>query len=561
MICIFASISFCGKAYSNVTHLYKDTGCQIKVDYPKNIYSNHDLDILPNEKTDISDKINHFIDTVASPAMLVFETGEYIFETPLVLKSDIILSGYNSDLTNFIFDFDGNAKSCININGNANSGFTKLDLPPQLGNKTLITTISNNLKTGDLIEIRQSNGVWDSKPADWAKNSVGQYLTVESISQDTIHTNESVYIDYDANLSPEIRKINPIENVIIQYLKIERLDEPESGAGYNINISKAYNCLVRGIESYKSVGSHIMISGSKNCEVNGSYIHDAFTFDGSGTRGYGVTLNDHCSDCKVENNILRRLRHAIVAKHGANGNVISYNYALETKRSEPIPDFAGDIQLHGHYAYANLIESNIVNNIWIDDYWGPSGPRNIFLRNRTLLYGFFCSSSTTDSLIILANEITGKGFTYGLFSVQGSYHQIYNNNIKGNIEHTDTTEKYLHHSMLYTTEPDFWDIFDPFPSIGYPYYDEFTIPAKNRYESENRKTYGEYLPTDVAEYRPDEYSNIYEILKAREEQEVSVYNYLGKEIYKGKCIDLDLLGLKIRILFIRLDNKLYKVLI
>jgi hypothetical protein len=40
-----------------------------------------------------------------------------------------------------------------------------------------------------------------------------------------------------------------------------------------------------------------MIENSTNIEVRSSYFHDAFTYDGSGTRGYGVTINNHSGHC------------------------------------------------------------------------------------------------------------------------------------------------------------------------------------------------------------------------------------------------------------------------
>jgi hypothetical protein len=126
------------------------------------------------------------------------------------------------------------------------------------------------------------------------------------------------------------------------------------------------------------MGAHVMIEYSKNIEVSGCYIHHSFGYDGSGTRGYGVCLRQHASDCLVENNFFRFLRHAMMVKEGANGNVFGYNYSIEPNRSEPIADFSGDISLHGHYAFANLFEGNIVQNIIIDQFWGQSGPHNTF---------------------------------------------------------------------------------------------------------------------------------------------------------------------------------------
>ncbi len=537
----------------------RDYGLHHSISSDIPIYKASELNFDNLGKTDNSAIFNDFIDSVDSPAMLLFETGTYLFRAPVRLKSNIIISGYDSQQSTLLFDFSGTAKSCININGTAESNFTSLSEPPKRNTKYLISKDIPDLQSMDFIELRQQNGAWDTNPADWAKHSVGQYLTIDHCSEDTIFTKEKILLDYDSGLNPEYRRVFPIQNVVIQYLKLERIDNPEVASAYNINLSKAYNCAIRGVESAKSVCSHVMITGSKNIEVTGSYFHDAFAYDGSGTRGYGVTLNDHTSDCKVENNIFRHLRHAMVCKHGANGNAIAYNYALETNRSEPISDFSGDIQLHGHYSYANLIESNIVQNIWIDEYWGPSGPYNTFLRNRTELYGFFNTSSDTDSLLIIANEISGKSFTQGLFNIQGEGHLITYNNIKGNLDNDDFSADSLPISLIYNTTPAFWDIPDDFPSIGYPNsINDFTIPAKNRYISLEKKTVGAYIPTGITGEATANTFDLQTALRTNPNKRIALYNYAGELIYTGLCKDLNLSDLNSFLFFIEIEGKFCK---
>ncbi len=111
--------------------------------------------------------------------------------------------------------------------------------------------------------------------------------------------------------------------------------------------------------------------------------------------------------------VKRNLRHAMMVKTGANGNVFSYNYSKNVRRSEWPNNYGGDISLHGHYSYANLFEGNIVQNIMIDHYWGPSGPLNTFFRNRAELYGIIMTGgdpTTSDMQNFVGNEITNNGF-------------------------------------------------------------------------------------------------------------------------------------------------------
>jgi len=463
-----------------------------------NIITSAQLGLDNTGNKDNTAKVNKAIDTAAKPLMLLFEPGIYLFNGTIKLKSEVCISGYSSQNTFFKFDMLKKAAHCFAVSGSAGSEFADVSGGFFRGSNFLITQANELFDKGDYIELRQENGDWDSNPATWAEYSIGQILKINDKINDTLFFDEQLRINYTASLHPQIRKINPVENCIIRYLNIERIDLPATGAPYNILFSFAVNSAVYGVESNKSVGSHIMITLSKNITVSGSYIHDGFIFDGSGTKGYGITLNNHASDCLIENNIFKYLRHAMMVKHGANGNVFAYNYSREPNRSEPVADLSGDISLHGHFAYANLFEGNIVQNIITDDFWGPSGPLNTFFRNRAELYGIISTSDKSDSMNYVGNETTNSAPLMGQFYIKGKEHYLFGNNINGTITPAGT-ENFTQKSIFYHTTPDFWDISAPFPSIGIPNdLGEYTIPAKYRYENKDKKTVGEYIPVHVA---------------------------------------------------------------
>ena len=94
---------------------------------------------------------------------------------------------------------------------------------------------------------------------------------------------------------------------------------------------------------------------------------------------------------------------------GTNGNIYSYNYSLQQKRTEIPSDAAGDIVLHGNYPYANLFEGNIAQNVGGDASHGRNGPANVFFRNRAMHYGIAFTSGSGDSSIVMYNEVTATG--------------------------------------------------------------------------------------------------------------------------------------------------------
>ena len=417
------------------------------------------------------------------PGIVNFPSGSYLIEESISIPSEVILRGVDSLSTHILIDFDGEPQNALNISGSPASEFQPVVSGYNEGSTSLAVEDASVFQVGDYAELIQDNGAWYTESADWAENSVGQILKITAINGNTLTVEHPLRIDYNDTLNPRIRKIDPVINTAIEQLRIERLDEPQEGAGSNISVNLAANVRIKDIESDKSVGSHINVHRSTQVWLTGSYIHHAFTYDGSGTRGYGITLSLHTGECLIDNNVFEKLRHAMMVKTGSNGNVFGYNYSREPYRSETIHDYSGDVSLHGHYAFANLFEGNIVQNIFIDHYWGASGPYNTFFRNRAQLYGFVITEYEypTDRQNIVGLEITNTDFLYGLYQINGQDHYEYGNNVTGDFEpfYTDS----LPDSSYYlTNEPDFWNISDPWPSIGVPVeYNTWSIPAKERY--------------------------------------------------------------------------------
>ncbi|MCF8302434.1 MAG: glycoside hydrolase family 55 protein [Bacteroidales bacterium] len=451
---------------------------------PSTILNVMDFGATGNGQQDDWDAVISAIDSLqGNPGVVYFPEGTFLLQSPLNLPSNVILRGTGADSTAIYFDLNQQPQNCIVISGQAGGSFVPVTGGLEKGSSSLTLDNASGFSTGDYAELRQENGDWDSDPAPWAEKVVGQMVKITGINGQTITIDQPLRIDYEPELNPEIRKIEPARNIGIECMKIHRADSVPAGAGDNITMNMAVNCWVIGVESYKSVSSHIGVVTSKNIELSGNYIHHAFTYDGSGKRGYGITLNNHSSDCLIENNILRHLRHAMMVKTGANGNVFAYNYSIEPHRPEFPSDAGGDISLHGHYAFANLFEGNIVQNIIIDHYWGPSGPYNTFFRNRAELYGIiFTSSETeTDHQNLVGNEVTNTQWFHGLYNLSGEGHFEYGNNVKGTIipsgtdDLTDTT-------YFYEQQPEFWTVTDNWPTIGIPNeLDSGTIPAESRY--------------------------------------------------------------------------------
>ncbi len=123
---------------------------------------------------------------------------------------------------------------------------------------------------------------------------------------------------------------------------------------------------MRRCETTNTARGHIWANFSRHITIVENHVHRSFSYGGGGA-GYGIVAGNIATDYLITDNILHHLRHALMVKRGANGNVFSYNYSFE-RRCDPEGDrLLCDISLHGHYPYQNLLEGNVVEFIELDD--------------------------------------------------------------------------------------------------------------------------------------------------------------------------------------------------
>jgi type IX secretion system substrate protein/pectate lyase-like protein len=454
--------------------------------YPVNIQH---LNILNfggsgNGTTNNSPALVAAMNSLAGHAGLIeFPAGNFLFNSTINLRDSIIIRGAGPGSTTFTFNLNNAVGDCFTMWG----GTVGTASPVQGGfaknSKNVKIASTAGYSVGDYIEIRELNGSWNTNPVYWAEYSVGQILKIDSIKNSRLYFHENLRINFDSTLNAEVIKLNPLMSSGIECLKLVRTDGSAPNVNYGIDMYYAVNCWVSGVESDKMIGAHIIIYRSCHCLVTGCYLHDAYAYDGSSTHGYGIVLGGHACEIKVENNIIRHLRHAIMCKEGANGNVIGYNYCVDTYRSEFPNDYGADLMCHGHYPYANLFEGNMVQNIQLDQTYGPSGPWNTFFRNRADGYGILMSSGSvqSDSGNFVGNDITNTSPFKGNYTLTGSNHYQYGNRKQGTVTPAGTTN--LSTASYYlTASPAWWTSAAAWPTIGEPYsLSGVTIPARDRY--------------------------------------------------------------------------------
>ncbi|NJL74487.1 MAG: hypothetical protein HC892_05040 [Saprospiraceae bacterium] len=354
------------------------------------------------------------------PTIFYFPAGKYLFLSPINLSDYFILKGESARETKLIFDLKGKFRNCINAIGSVNTSVYTVKTDVLQWSKDLSLDRTDGLKVGDMVLLTSEDS--NLVESEWAKKSTGQISTIDSVGTQMIVFREVVRRTHPKTYFPQLHVIRPIKGVGIECLSVERKDATPFQTT-NIYFKYAMNCWVSGVEGNKCNYTHVEFRSSYHLSLLNSYFHDAFDY-GDGGKGYGVLVHFNSSLCLVENNIFEQLRHSMVLQAGANGNVIGYNHSRNVYwENEQGTDRAGDLVLHGNYPYANLLESNVVQNIIIDDSHGMNGIYNLFTRNRAESYGIFVSTTfpPTPEQIFDGNETTNLEDGYGRYGIFG-YH-------------------------------------------------------------------------------------------------------------------------------------------
>lgn len=421
--------------------------------------------------------------------VVYFPPGNYLFNAPIDLKSNMLLKGAGATQTTFTFNLSIE-NDAIKIKGSESATTISLVSDVSKGDFSLSVTDASGYAVGNYIKLFEEDDMLVT--SSWGLYTTGQIFKIENISGNTIYLDNEVRRTFYTSRNARIKKITPKENTGIEDLKIIRQDATPKNTS-NIYFKFAANCWVKGVSSYNCNYAHIEMHHTTKSEVSGCYLKDAFDY-GDGGRAYGVVVHYASGDNLITDNVFNHLRHSMLLQAGANGNVMSYNYSINPYWTGTwLPSSsAGDLVLHGNYPYANLLEGNTVQNIVIDDSHGANGRYNTFFRNRAELYGITMSSSAAGGYQnFIGNEITNSGFLLGLYSLSGTGHFEHGNNKNGTIIPSGTSS--LPESTLYLESPEAFYLADSeFPPIGTPNaIDAYIIEAEQRYVS------GAFTKSDV----------------------------------------------------------------
>jgi len=360
-------------------------------------------------------------------AIIYFPEDTYLLFDTIELDypdSNIVFQGEGSDKTILRFqNLAGNSDyKCFRLSGGWWSAPVTINGDILKTESEISVNSLSGLSNNSWVHFYKPDYDYKDTHGDIEETIVGQVSQIVSIVGNTItikdEANMSFYEDEPNESDLIIHSFSPVRNIGIENLTIERIEgEPHAGKGdYNVAITRAVNCWLRGVESNFAARNHLTISTSTHVEVSGCYFHEAADYGGSGN-GYGVQLYGSATNCLIENNIFRKLRHALVAGGGSNCNVWSFNYSREQYSTYlvlgiPTPYDDRDLDLHAKYPFGHLFEQNIIEQMESDDFHGENGPYNTFVRNMaTERMAFFDAMKQWSSLGNLKKD---NGLAYPL---------------------------------------------------------------------------------------------------------------------------------------------------
>lgn len=318
-----------------------------------------------NDLLDDSAEFLAAIEAINGGGIVLIPAGTYYLSVPLELKQDSqILRGSGPDLTRLVFT---RAQAFgIGITGQYPKDRTQIIKADYLSDEMhVVSTTAFNPGSYAVITDQGS-----------PVTQVVKILEQNQRRDDTrLKLQEPLNTSFTSTATMQV--FNATEYSGVENLTLDVIDDSVYVNDMLFFRSTA-NSWVRNVVSKRPRQSHVYTRQSYHCEISKNSFDNA-TGHGDGKQGYGIDLANSTTGCLVENNVLTHLRHAILLNQGANGNVVAFNHSQMPRHTNFANGGPGDISFH-HYAFANLVEGNVVERIHIGDA-GAVGGGNMIHRN------------------------------------------------------------------------------------------------------------------------------------------------------------------------------------
>jgi hypothetical protein len=330
-------------------------------------------------------QINSALAACPSGQTVSLAAGTYSISGSITIPSNVTLRGAGANSTvlnatggggNVINLGTGSASyNPLNITGGATSGSTSISVSNASGVKTGMYLVIAETNNSSYVSNNGSEGActWCD---GWSTNgnlSRGQIVAVTGVSGSSVTISPGLYGAYTNS---------PIAvpfNMSASYAGVENLQVYANNTGHSANfgMSACAYCWIKGVESNYTDGDHVDVYWGYRDEVRDSYFSNAYLHE-PGSHDSDIDLAYKTSATLVENNIVERTHASIMMEWGAAGNVIAYNYTSGEFDSGSTNFVIGGVSFHGAHPQFNLLEGNVLTQIYPDSVWGTSSQTTAF---------------------------------------------------------------------------------------------------------------------------------------------------------------------------------------
>jgi hypothetical protein len=262
----------------------------------------------------------------------------------------------------------GNA---VNISSGSTAGSNSIVLASATGVKVGQFLYISQLNTGG-VSVVGSGGTctWCDGFSDGGARAQGQIVQVTSLAGLAVGITPALYTSFTD--SPQAIPFTATK----EYAGVESLQlyANNTGNSFNVLMDSCPFCWVKGIEGnyVDGNGNQVQIDFGFRDEIRDSYFTDAYAHTAGSTENE-IQLAFKTSNCLIENNIIERMQTGVNLAYGSVGNVVAYNY-FEGGFDQGSPAMAGTGSTYSHGANPefNLIEGNVLPEVYVDSVWGTS---------------------------------------------------------------------------------------------------------------------------------------------------------------------------------------------
>lgn len=186
-------------------------------------------------------------------------SGKFIVSQSVTIGKSIVITGNGYNSTKLYFT-NSDTKPCFDVVTYQRGTWVGITSGFMKGSKQLQVTDASSFTPGCFIELQQSNdsSTMYTKPdwkQSWAENSAGQLTTVQTVNGNTITLSRPLYLDYNAQLSPQVRKQGFVTFAGFENFYITKTISTADGA--TIAFKNAAYCYVKNVESDHTRKAHI----------------------------------------------------------------------------------------------------------------------------------------------------------------------------------------------------------------------------------------------------------------------------------------------------------------